>query len=82
MEPEWNHGIGQDDASLLGLREIPTKVYINLNKDMDCNYLCKYVFNMLNNCISKKMDLSNSILCIEIRESVDENTTKCIENRV
>lgn len=82
MEPEWNHNIGEDDATTLGLRDMHTKVYINLNNKIDCNYLCKHVFSMLNNCISKKIDLSNSILCIEIRHCVGENTTKYIENSV
>lgn len=80
MEPEWNHSPNGDDAAMLGLREIQTKVYINLSQNMDCNYLCKHVFGMLNNCVSKNMDMSNKILCIEIKESVEN--IKCIENSV
>ena len=71
MEPEWNHTINEDDASMLGLRDIPTKVYISLNQNIDCNYLCKYVFKMLNHCVSKNMDMSNKILCIEVKESTE-----------
>lgn len=80
MEPEWNHGVGEDDAALLGLRDIPAKVYINLSQNIDCNYLCKHIFGMLNNCVSKNMDMSNKILCIEIKESVEN--IKYTENSV
>lgn len=82
MEPEWNHSKGEDDASMLGLRNIQSKIAINLNKDFDCSYICKYIFKMLDSHISKKIDLSNCILCIELKNVTDENTVKYIENRV
>lgn len=73
MDPEWNHSPSEDDASMLGLQSIQTKTYISLNQNIDCNYICKYIFKMLNNHISKNIDMSNKILCIEIKEST-ENT--------
>lgn len=44
--------------------------YISLNKNLDCQYLCKHIFNMLNK-FANNVDLSNKVLCIEIKESQD-----------
>lgn len=48
------------------------KTYISLNKNVDCQYLCGRIFAILNDCISKNIDLSNKILYVELKESFDE----------
>jgi hypothetical protein len=54
--------------------------YISLNKNLDCQYLCKQVFEMLNKCVNNNVDLSNKILCIEIKEPKDsQDTLVCLE---
>lgn len=47
-------------------------IYIALNKNIDCQYLCNKIGKMLNYYISNNVDLSNKILHIEIKEPVDQ----------
>jgi hypothetical protein len=45
---------------------------ISLNKNIDCQYLCNKIGKILNYYISNNIDLSNKILRIEIKESIDD----------
>lgn len=46
------------------------KTYINLNKNIDCNYIC----SKINHIISKYNITENTVLICELKDSVDEYT--------
>jgi hypothetical protein len=55
------------------------KLSISLNKPIDCNFLCSKIKKLIDIKISKNPDLSNLLLCIDIKEIKDELTQTYIE---
>lgn len=47
-------------------------IYISLNKNVDCQYLCNKIGKMLQYYISNNIDISNKILHIQIKDPIDE----------
>ena len=55
-------------------------VYIKLDKNIDCNYICKYVNDLLQK-EAKNMN-NDSILAITIKHDIhDSNTMELIEHK-
>jgi hypothetical protein len=69
MEPEWNNSPDLDDATLLGLRQ-SFQTYLSLEKPIDCGKLCNTINSMIEKYISKYRNLTNTMLIIEIKESI------------
>lgn len=52
---------------------LKSQVAIKLDKQMDCNYICKHIQELINRYAEKGIDLSNYLLVCGLKEITESN---------
>lgn len=52
---------------------VKTKIAFNLNKDLNCEYVCTQIQLLINNFTSNNNDIKNYSLVLELKEIIDSN---------